>query len=222
MEMEQPRPRPSRVMIVDDHPIVREGLSTRLQAEPEFEVCAEAEDIASALKLLGEVTPELAIIDVALTDGNGIDLIKRLKVKHPEVQVVVWSMYDESLYGERALRAGALGYVNKAEPTERLIEALRHVRDGKLALSETMTERLLRGAIGGFPDSDSPIHTLSERELDVFRRLGQGRSITEIAKALHISPKTAETYRDRIRAKLHLNGGAELLRTALLWVLEHG
>jgi DNA-binding NarL/FixJ family response regulator len=212
----------SRVMIVDDHPIVREGLSARIGAEPDFEVCGEAHDIPSAIRVATQTRPDLGVIDVSLKDGNGVDLIKRLKAKALDVKLLVWSMHDESLYAERALRAGAMGYVNKAEPADQLIDALRRVREGKLFLSPAMTERLVRGAIGGSPEGASPIDTLSERELDVFRRLGQGRSIAEIARELHISPKTAETYRDRIRAKLHVQGGPELIRTALLWVLENG
>lgn len=222
MESDPPSGTISRVVVVDDHPVVREGLTARLQAEADLDVVGEAEDIPSAVNLIVKLEPDLAVIDISLKDGNGIDLIKRIKSRCPEVRIVVWSMHDESLYAERALRAGAMSYINKAEPTSRLIEALRAVREGKVFLSESMTERMLRGAIGNPIESESLIESLSERELDVFRRIGQGRSIAEIAKELHISPKTAETYRDRIRAKLHLAGGPELLRAAMLWVMENG
>lgn len=211
----------SRVVVIDDHPFVREGLTARLGAEPDFTVCGQGEDIPSGVRVVSETAPDLVVLDISLRDGNGIDLIKRIKSRLPEVRILVWSMHDESLYAERALRAGARGYVNKAEPTSRLIEALRQIRDGKVFVSDAMTERMLRGAVGETSE-ETGVESLSERELDVFRRLGQGKSIAEIGQELHISPKTVETYRDRIRAKLHLNSGPELLRAAMLWVMENG
>lgn len=212
----------SKILVVDDHPIVRSGLISRINSEPGFHVCAEADSIASAMHVLADIQPDAAIVDVSLQDGNGIDLVRRIKSKQPQINVLVWSMFEESLYAERALRAGALGYVNKTEPTDRLIEVLRSVCEGKLTVSQTLNDRLLREDIGGKHPEETPISTLSERELDVFRRIGNGHSTTQIATELHISPKTVETYRDRIRAKLNINGGPELTRVAVLWVLENG
>jgi DNA-binding NarL/FixJ family response regulator len=214
----------ARVLIVDDHPAVREALSIRIGGAPDLAVCGEAADTADALKLLDRTRPELAVVDIALKTGNGIDLIKRMKARDPRLRVLVWSMYSEALYAERALRAGASGYITKQEATDRMIEALRQVRDGKVYLSAAMTEKLLKEAVGQqSPHATRPaVETLSDRELEVLRLIGQGRKTADIARQLHLSVKTIETYRDRIRAKLDIESGPELARYATVWVLENG
>jgi DNA-binding NarL/FixJ family response regulator len=212
---------PARILIVDDHPAIREALAIRIATQPDLQVCGEAADVAEALRLADAAAPDVAVIDVALKAGDGIDLIKRLKARRPELRTIVWSMYGEDLYAERALRAGALGYITKEQATGQIIDAIRQVLDGKVYLSAAMTEKLLKRAVG--PDAGrSPIDRLSDRELDVFRLIGQGRKTQEIAERLHLSVKTVETYRDRIRQKLDLGDGAALARAAVQWTLENG
>ncbi len=214
----------ARVLIVDDHPAVREALTIRVAAQADMEVCGEAADANEALRLSAATDPDVAVIDIALKAGNGIDLIKRLKARNDKFRAIVWSMYSEDLYAERALRAGALGYINKEHATSEIIDAIRQVLDGKVYLSPAMSEKLLKRAIGhASQDSGrAPIDTLSDRELDVFRLIGQGRKTQEIADQLHLSVKTVETYRDRIREKLDLTDGTQLARCAVQWVLEKG
>jgi DNA-binding NarL/FixJ family response regulator len=214
----------ARVLIVDDHPAVREALTIRIVAQPDLEVCGEAADANEALRLAAATDPDVAVIDIALKNGNGIDLIKRLKARNDKFRAIVWSMYSEDLYAERAMRAGAMGYINKEQATTKIIEAIRRVLDGKMYLSAAMTEKLLKRSVGqaGQDSGRSPIDPLSDRELDVFRLIGQGRKTQEIADQLHLSVKTVETYRDRIREKLDLKDGSELARSAVQWVLQNG
>ncbi len=214
----------ARILIVDDHPAVREALTIRCSREPDLEVCGEAADVTEALQVLDATNPDVAVIDIALKNGDGIDLIKRIKARNDSVRMLVWSMYSESLCAERALRAGALGYINKEQATDQIIEAIRRVLDGKVYLSETLSESLLHRSVGegGQHVYRSPLDTLSDRELEVLRLTGQGLKTQEIAAQLHLSIKTVETYRDRIRAKLDLSDGSKLTRFALQWVLENG
>jgi DNA-binding NarL/FixJ family response regulator len=216
--------RAARILIVDDHPAVREALAIRLSREPDLEVCGEAADVTGALQVFGTTNPDVAVIDISLKGGDGIDLIKRIKARNDSARLLVWSMYGESLCAERALRAGALGYINKEQATDQIIVAIRRVLDGKVYLSDTMAEKMLHRAVGEGGDSVGrpPIDTLSDRELEVFRLIGQGQKTHDIATQLHLSAKTVETYRDRIRTKLNLTTGLELGRYALLWVLENG
>lgn len=216
--------RVARVLIVDDHPAVREALILRCSREPDLEVCGQAADVAEALEILDAANPDVAIIDISLKNGNGIDLIKRIKARNESVRMLVWSMYSESLFAERALRAGALGYINKEQATDQIVVAIRRVLDGKVYLSETVSENLLHRAVGekGRHIDRSPFDFLSDRELEVLRLIGQGLKTQEIATQLHLSIKTVETYRDRIRGKLDLSDGAKLARFALQWVLETG
>jgi DNA-binding NarL/FixJ family response regulator len=213
-----------RILIVDDHPAVREALTIRLSREPDLEVCGEAADVTEALQVFNATNPDVAVIDIALKGGDGINLIKRIKARKDSVRMVVWSMYSESLCAERALRAGALGYINKEQATDQIIVAIRRVLEGKVYLSDTMAEKMLHRAVGegGASVVLSPIDTLSDRELEVFRLIGQGLKTHDIATQMHLSAKTVETYRDRIRTKLNLSTGLELGRYALLWVLENG
>ncbi|HLW68872.1 MAG TPA: response regulator transcription factor [Gemmataceae bacterium] len=220
------KPKPSkraRILIVDDHPTVREGLAVRIGQEPGLEVCGEAADMTEALRLVAETQPDVAVIDISLKSGSGIDLIKRIKDRDDTVRMLVWSMHSESLYAERALRAGALGYVNKDQVTEKIIEAILRVLEGKVWLSEAMAERLLKRAVGaGRPvGMHSPLEVLADRELEVFRLIGEGVKTADIAERLHLSVKTVETYRDRIRQKLDLSDGTKLAHYATQWMLEN-
>ena len=216
--------RRSRVLIVDDHPAVREALASRIGLQRDLEVCGEAADMDEALRLLAETRPHLAVVDIKLKSGDGIDLIKRIKDRHDHVRILVWSAHSEELYAERALRAGAQGYVNKDQATDRIVEAIRRVLEGKVYLSEAMAERMLQRAVGGAREevARSPLDVLADRELEVFRLIGEGVKTAEIADRLHLSVKTVETYRDRIRQKLELGNGTKLAHYATQWVLEDG
>jgi DNA-binding NarL/FixJ family response regulator len=214
----------SRVLIVDDHPAVREALALRIGVQRDLEVCGEAADLDEALRLVAETEPDVAVVDISLKTGNGIDLIKRVKARHEHVRILVWSMHSEALYAERALHAGALGYVNKDQATDKIVEAIRQVLAGKVYLSQAMTERMLQRAVGGGREevTRSPLDVLADRELEIFRLIGQGVKTAEIAQRLHLSVKTVETYRDRMRRKLDLSDGTKLAHYATQWVLENG
>jgi DNA-binding NarL/FixJ family response regulator len=212
----------AKVLIVDDHPAVREALALRIGRQSDMEVCGEAADLVDALRLLADVSPDVAVVDISLKTSNGLDLIKRIKDRYDNVRILVWSMHSESLYAERALRAGALGYINKDQATDRIVEAIRRVLAGKVWLSDMMAERLLQRTVGADEVEHSPIDALADRELEVFRLIGQGAKTTEIAERLHLSVKTVETYRDRIRQKLDLSDGTKLAQYATQWVLENG
>jgi DNA-binding NarL/FixJ family response regulator len=210
----------SRIMIVDDHALVRHGLGQLISGEPDLEVCAQAATMDEAMDLLS-TNPDLIVVDISLKEGSGIELIKQIKVKHPDVHMLVSSMHDESLFAERALHAGAKGYINKQESTDKVLDAIRHVLDGHIYLSPKMTDRLLHGVVEGqkIPETSS-IEKLSDRELQVFELIGQGMSTRQIANQLHLSVKTIETHREHIKSKLNLKNGAELSRHAVRWVLE--
>jgi DNA-binding NarL/FixJ family response regulator len=214
----------ARVLIVDDHPAVREALALRVERQSDLEVCGEAADMSAALRLVAATRPDVSLVDISLKAGSGIDLIKRIKDRNAHVRILVWSMHSEALYAERALRAGALGYVNKDQATDRIVEAVRRVLAGKVYLSEATAERLLQRAVGGARDeaTRSPLDVLADRELEVFRLIGEGVKTAEIAERLHLSVKTVETYRDRIRQKLGLADGTRLAHYATQWVLENG
>jgi DNA-binding NarL/FixJ family response regulator len=216
------RGKKARVLIVDDHPAVREALALRIGRQPDLEVCGEAADVGDALRLLADARPDVAVVDITLRSGDGLDLIKRVRDRDDHVRVLVWSMHGESLYAERALRAGALGYVNKDQATDTIVDAIRRVRDGKVWLSEAMSERVLRRAVGGALEATpSPLEALADRELEVFQMIGRGVKTAEIAERLHLSIKTVETYRDRIRQKLDLADGTRLAHFATQWVFEN-
>lgn len=212
-----------RVIVVDDHPSTRDGLITRLALESDLKVVGEASDFAEAIRLIGDVRPDVAVIDISLKTSSGIDLVKAIKKQYPRVKVLIWSMYEESLYAERALRAGAMGYINKEHATDKIIDAIRTILGGELFLSKELSARMLHRAIAGKEAvTVSPIDTLSDRELETFRLIGQGRCTKEIARAMSLSPKTIETYRARIKEKLELSDMASLTREAAQWVLENG
>ncbi|MCA9024322.1 MAG: response regulator transcription factor [Planctomycetaceae bacterium] len=214
--------KPAQILIVDDHPIVREGYEQMISRHADLEVCAVAADTMDALRLCERAEPDLAIIDLSLKGGSGLELCKQVKSRFPRITTLVISMHDEQLYAERALRAGALGYVNKADSTRHLINAIRHVLKGKLFLSEAMNDRLLNRMVGheGRPEM-SAIESLSDRELQVFELLGEGKTVRDIAAQLKLSPKTIESYRENLKTKLGIAGGTQLLRHAVQWVLEN-
>ena len=213
--------RPHRVLIVDDHPIVREGLRALISQQPDLEVCGEAEGVATALELVKTSAPDIAVIDISLKDGDGLELIRQIKQSHGSVRMLVSSMHEEGLYARRSLRAGALGYVSKENAARQIIDAIRRVLSGKIYLSDEISDQLLSQLL---KLDDGPgyrtVESLSDRELEVFRAIGRGLTTREIATRLSLSVKTVETYRQRIREKLALRNGAELARRASQWVLE--
>lgn len=208
----------ARILIVDDHPAVRDALALRIGQQPDMEVCGEADDVAEALRLVLETNPDVAVIDITLKTATGIDLIKRIREHEHPVHILVWSMHSESLYAERALRAGALGYISKDKAMGTMIEAIHRVMEGEVYLSEAMSKKLAQRR--GSEPKQSPIDVLADRELEVFRLIGEGIKTAEIARRLDVSVKTIETYRDRIRRKLNLSDGTDLLIYALRWALN--
>lgn len=214
--------RTTRVLIVDDHPIVRRGLAELISDEPDLEICGEAADSTEALRLIDSVRPDLIVIDISLQNGNGIELIKQIKARDQGIKMLVSSMHDESLFAERALRAGALGYVNKAEAAESIVEAIRVVLSGKVYVSSRLADRMLHRLVGGDENLErSAIDSLSDRELEVFEFIGKGQTTRQIAMKLHLSPKTVESHRENIKRKLNLANATELTRYAVEWVLEN-
>ena len=212
----------TRVLIVDDHELLRQGMRLMIANEPDLEICGEAEDEAQAMQRVRESHPNLVIVDIGLKSGNGLDLIKRIKADAPSIRIIVSSMHEERLYGERGLRAGAEGYVNKQDPARTIISAIRSVLKGKMYFSEEFTNRVLEHArVGDEAFQRSPIDALSDRELEVFRFIGQGLTTGEIAKKLHLSSSTVDTYRERLKTKLDLRSGTELVHEATQWVLEN-
>lgn len=211
-----------RILIVDDHPVVREGLAMRIATQPDLEICGEAEDLPGAVALLETCRPDVAIIDISLKDGNGIDLIRRIRARHSAaaLPILVWSMYAENLYADRALRAGAQGYLTKGQATRQLVDAIRAVLAGKVYVGGEMADRLLNRVIGGNSVERSPLARLSDRELETFELMGNGLTTEAIAARMHVSPKTVETYRARIKEKLSVNNVTELVQRAAHWVLE--
>ena len=221
--IEQVKNRTYRILIVDDHPLVRCGFSGLISQQPDLEVCGEAPDEAEALKKLDSLEPDLVIVDISLGGTSGLELIKQIKTRENPPKMLVVSMHDEKLFAERCLRAGAMGYVNKAVAPDQIIEAIRQILDEQIYVSQQMANRMLQGMIGGRdPLESSPIQTLSDRELEVFGLIGRGMSTREIAQRLQLSVKTIESYREHIKTKLSLPSSSELMRHAVQWVLENG
>ena len=211
-----------RILLIDDHPVVRRGLADVIGREPDLEICGEASDVAEAIGEVERTQPDLAVVDLTLKTGHGIELLERLKTRAPNLKTLVSSMHDETLFAERVLRAGAKGYVTKQEPPEVLIRAIRQVLRGELYLSPRMTSRLLNRVVAGAPTQEDPVQGLSNREVEVYEMIGQGLTIQQIATRLHLSPKTIETHREKIKQKLNVRSSAELNRRAVQWVLERG
>lgn len=224
--MPQRRKRPGsdwRVMIVDDHPMVRKGLRDLLAEEPGFTPCGEVGDPEEALAMLEAELPDIVLVDLSLENGSGLELVKRVHARFAEVQILVFSMHEESIYAERALRAGASGYVEKHSPTAELIGALRRVGEGKIHVSEEMTERLLQQRLAtGDEAGSSAAERLSDRELQVFELLGRGRTTKEIGDDLNISVKTVERHCENIKEKLLLENRTQLLQHAVHWLVQQG
>ncbi len=213
----------TKVLIVDDHPAVREGLAVRISAQPDLEVCGEAADIPQALELAESSAPDVAIVDIQLKNGNGMDLIDRLQAIDKSIRILVWSMFRDDIYARRALRAGALGYINKECATGRIVEAIRCVRDGKIYLADDTAQSMLaQGIVAGRHNKPAGVDSLSNRELEVFRMIGQGLTASQIAENLHRSSHTVEAHRQAIKRKLGLKTAAELNRAAVQWMLEGG
>lgn len=211
-----------RVMIVDDHPMVRRGFTEVIADEPMLELCGEAANVADAMSLARKCKPDLIIVDLGLPDQSGLELIKRIEASALSTRVLVSSIQDESLYAERCLRAGAMGYVNKAEPPENVVEAMLRVLQGDVYLSADMTRRLLKGVAGKVEADGALIDRLTDRELEVFDLIGRGHTTREIAERINLSIKTVETHREKIKAKLKIGSTTALTRHAVQWVLEHG
>lgn len=210
---------PLKVMLIDDHPVVRMGLSHLIGDQPDMAICGEAGTVSEALDLVQTAHPDVAVVDLSLGESSGLDLVRTLKVSHPSVRVLVLSMHDERLFAERALRAGAGGYIMKREAQRHLLDALRRVANGGTYLSPPMTDRVIAAATGrgqsepGF----SPIERLTDRERDVFVLIGEGHGTRDIADGLHVSVKTVESHRAHIKKKLGLKTASELLRFATTW-----
>ena len=208
-----------KIIIVDDHPLMRKGLALSLDSETDLKVVGQAADAEEGLTMLEELTPDVAIVDISLPGMSGLELIKHIQAMHPEVRSLVVSRHDEALYAERAIRAGARGYVMKLEAGDEIVKAVRRVLAGGIYVSEEINERLLMGLAAGRGElAQSPLEVLSDRELEVFELSGRGLVTREIAERLHLSVKTVESYRARIKDKLNLKTAAELMQHAVQWV----
>ncbi len=208
-----------KILIVDDHPLMRKGLAMTLDAEPDLNVCGQVADAEEALGALEEFDPDLAIVDISLPGMSGLELIKHMQALRPALRTLVVSRHDEALYAERAIRAGARGYVMKLEASDMIVKAVRRVLRGGIYVSEEINERLLLGLAAGRQElAQSPLEVLSDRELEVFELTGRGLGTREIAERLHLSVKTVESYRARIKDKLNLKTAAELMQHAVQWV----
>ncbi len=207
-----------KLWIVDDHPLMRKGMALTLQSELDFEVVGQSETAEEALSEIPGAEPDLAIIDISLPGMNGIELIKNLQNLVPDLKILVVSRHDEELYAERAIRAGAKGYLTKLEAGDTLVTAVRQILQGGLYLSSTVGNRIIMKLTSGKQDVDDPIELLSDRELEVFELTGNGLTTREIAEKLHVSVKTVESYRARIKDKMQLESANDLIRAAVQWV----
>jgi len=220
--MAKPQPEKSRILIVDDHPLFREGLQQMIDRHPALVVCGQAPDAAAAMVAVAELKPDLVLVDISLEGSNGIDLIKMLKAKYDELPILVVSMHDESLYAERALRAGALGYIMKNQPAKIVKDAIFKVLGGDIFLSEKMSSSVLGKLLKGKSEQPvSPIEQLSNRELEVFQMLGEGKASRQIAEELDLTIPTIHSFRNRIKEKLQVRNSTEMLLHAMQWVREH-
>jgi len=207
-----------QVFLVDDHPVVRLGLATLLNAEMALEICGEASTAAGALERIPEAEPDLVIADLSLEGGSGLELIKDTQNRWPSVALLVVSIHDETLYALRALRAGARGYVMKEQTTEVLVEAVRDVLGGGIYVSPQIKEKLIQNLHGHNVLTESPLESLSDRELEVFEQLGYGLKTCEIAEELHLSPKTVYSYLSRVKDKLGIDSTPKLRQRAAVWM----
>jgi DNA-binding NarL/FixJ family response regulator len=208
-----------RILVVDDHPMMRQGLAQLIGNEPDLAVCCEAENANQALDAINQNLPDLVLADITLPDKSGLELIKDIQAMHPGLAVLVISMHDESLFAERVLRAGGRGYIMKQEGGRKLMEAIRQVLNGQIYVSEKMSAKILEIFSGRRSDTAaSPVENLTDREFEVFRLIGDGHSTRRIAEKLHLSVKTVEVHRVNIKNKLKLESASELIRFAVRWV----
>jgi DNA-binding NarL/FixJ family response regulator len=219
--MKTPKRKPDakkRLLLVDDHPMMREGLALLISQEADLEVCGQGDTAHAALELIGQTSPDLVLADITLPDKNGLELIKDVQAMFPGTAVLVISMHDESLYAERVLRAGGRGYIMKQEGGKKLMEAIRQVLNGKIYLSDKMSANILEVFSGGRAESSSPVGRLTDREFEVFQMIGDGLDVREIAERLHLSVKTIEVHRTNIKQKLKLKSVGDLIRHAVRWI----
>ncbi len=209
----------TRIFLVDDHPLMRQGVAQLINAQPDMVVCGEAEDAPSAMKGMEESQPDAAIIDISLRGANGIELIKNLKALYKFLPILVLSMHDEAVYAQRILRAGALGYVMKQDAAEKVVIALRRIMSGEIYVNEKVGSQMLHQALTGRGKADtSPIDRLSDRELEVIQKIGEGRPTRDIAQDLKVSVKTIESHRAHIKEKIGLKSASELVKFSVQWV----
>lgn len=209
------------VFIVDDHPLLRQGLALLINQQQDMQVCGEAEDVQTVLQAIAQRRPDIMILDISLNGPDGLELLKAIRATDSTLPVLILSMHDEAIYAERALRARANGYIMKQEATEKVLVAVRRILNGEVYLSERMSSKLLQQYIGGAPaTAQSRISLLSDRELEVYRLIGEGRATREIAEELHLSIKTVETYQAHIKEKLALRSGRELIQHAIQWKMN--
>jgi len=209
------------VLIVDDHPLLRQGLALLINQQEDMQVCGEAEEAQAALQAIAQRRPDIVILDLSLNGPDGIELLKTIRAADAGLPVLILSMHDEEIYAERALRARANGYIMKQEATEKVLVAVRRILSGEVYLSEHMSSKLLQQYVGGAPSmTQSRISLLSDRELEVYRLIGEGRATREIAEELHLSVKTVETYQAHIKEKLALRSGRELIQHAIQWKMN--
>jgi DNA-binding NarL/FixJ family response regulator len=214
----QAPPRKNRILVVDDHPIVRQGLALLINQEADMLVCGEAEEAMGAMHVLASAKPDVLIVDISLNGPDGLDLLKNVRTTHPTLPVLILSMHDESIYAERALRAGANGYIMKQEATEKVLVALRRILAGEIYVSDRLANKMLKHYITGSGTlRPSSIADLSDRELEVFRLIGEGHGTRQIAEELHLSVKTVESYQAHIKEKLSLRSARELMQHAIQW-----
>ena len=207
-----------RILVVDDHPIIRQGLALMVNREADLVVCGEAEDATGAMLVMASSRPDVLIVDISLNGPDGLDLLKNIRTTHPSLPVLILSMHDESIYAERALRAGANGYIMKQEATERVLIAVRRILNGEIYVSDRIANKMLQHYITGSGSlRSSSISDLSDRELEVFRLIGEGHGTRQIAKELHLSIKTVESYQAHIKDKLSLRSARELMQHAIQW-----
>jgi DNA-binding NarL/FixJ family response regulator len=223
--MQRPTTTPTRakrrVFLVDDHPLVREGLLNLINQQEDLTICGEAEDSAGAMSGIEKLSPEVALVDISLKNESGLELVKNLQAQFPLVAIIVLSMHDEGLYAERALRAGARGYVMKRETTKNILTAIRRVLNGDVYVSERVVNTIARRMNSPKKAATSPVEQLSDRELEIFRLLGQGRTTSQIAEDLHLSLKTVQAYCARAKEKFGVESLSELLRAAIRWEDAH-
>jgi DNA-binding NarL/FixJ family response regulator len=211
-------PKKTKIVLVDDHPLVREWLANLINQQLDLEVIGDADSAPKALQVIAAAQPEIAIVDISMEGGSGLELIKDIRASYPNVAVLVLSMHDESIYAERAFRAGARAYIMKREATKRVLEAIRCVLEGKLYMSDKMAMKMAEKFVDGRPAAEgSPIEKLSDRELEVFQLLGRGYNTRQIADELHVSFKTIQSFSARIKEKLNFSNANELLREAVRW-----